>query len=155
MLTLCWGSGPELQVPASGRPVQQSIHDTNLHGMSPPAAPLFLPYAFLIMWYFQCSVDLQEMYWQPCEFCIYLSIYLVDGGAVICGPLASGQRKTCWLLGYWETPPALISEEERDEEEDRRWKKEGKKERHEWKIKAGSEETRQRRRRRRSRETAG
>lgn len=41
-----------------------------------------------------------EIYWQSCEFCIDLAIYLVNGGAVICGPLVSGQRQTYWLLGY-------------------------------------------------------
>lgn len=44
------------------------------------------------------------------------------------------QRQTCWLLGYWETPLALISEKkrERDEERDRRWERGKKKSVIEW-----------------------
>lgn len=48
---------------------------------------------------------------------LYLFVYLLGRrGAVSCGPPVCVRRQTHWLLGYWETPPALISEDERDEE---------------------------------------
>lgn len=34
-----------------------------------------------------------KKYWPPCEFWIYLSIYLVDGGTISSGPLVSGRDK--------------------------------------------------------------
>lgn len=125
-----------LLTPAAGRPIRFKAPLAQ-----PPPLPLFLLHAFFIMWYSQCSTDLLQIHWQPGEFSIYLCIYLVDGGAVIYGPLVSGQRQTCWLLGYWETPPALISEEETDEEEDRRWERGKKKSVNErWRLRVMKEE---------------
>lgn len=75
---------------------------------------------------------------------LYLFVYLFSrwGSSKLWAP-GVWERQTCWLLGYWETPPALISEKERDEEKDRRWER-GKKEKCEWEIEAESEETRER-----------
>lgn len=46
---------------------------------------------------------------------LYLFVYLLSqwGSNKQWAP-GVWQRQTCWLLGYWETPPALISEEERE-----------------------------------------
>lgn len=84
---------------------------------------------------------LQKIYWEPC---IYLCIHLVHGGAVICGPLVSGQRQTCWLLGCWETPLALISEKETGKTEGGREAKKKKRKKCEWETEAKSEETKER-----------
>lgn len=91
---------------------------------------------------------LQKIYWEPC---IYLCIHLVHGGAVICGPLVSGQRQTCWLLGCWETPLALISEKETGKTEGGREAK--KKKKKVWMRDRGEEWGNQREKR--SRETDG
>lgn len=93
---------------------------------------------------------LQKIYWEPC---IYLCIHLVRGGAVICGPLVSGQRQTCWLLGCWETPLALISEKETDEKGRQKVGEKQKKRKKVWMGDRGKEWRNQREKR--SRETDG
>lgn len=64
--------------------------------------------------HFSCSDILRPAECAPPALLVFcLFVYLFSWWrAVICvPPTASGQRQTCWLLGYWETPPALISEE--------------------------------------------
>lgn len=86
-------------------PVDQfSIHNANKQQLRfqgvglchPPVNPLAyspVPATCIFHHIFSEQRGPAKIHWEPCEFCIYLSIYSVNGGAVSSGPLVSGRDR--------------------------------------------------------------